>query len=339
MKAAVFAYSRLGCKTAERAAGYFSGYQLRMFAPQRVKPGHFSLLPPHDPDFYGQQFAWADVLLFVGSCGIAVRQIAPHVRDKRTDPAVLVMDETAAFVVPLLSGHIGGANRLAAGLAAFMGAVPVVTTATDIHGRFSVDAWAAQKGYSIGDMEAAKKVSAAILEGDVSFCSEFLIRGTLPGGVVLRNSGPVGIYVGVHTAEPFETTLRIIPPVLHLGVGCRRGISAQAIQETVEQLLAENGLDKRAIGMVGSIQRKADEAGLLEYCKKNRFPVNFYTEQELLAVPGSFTSSEFVRSVTGVDNVCERAAMVGASRILVRKTAKNGVTAALAAEEMEVTFG
>lgn len=123
MKAAVFAYSRLGCKTAERAAGYFSGYQLRMFAPQRVKPGHFSLLPPHDPDFYGQQFAWADVLLFVGSCGIAVRQIAPHVRDKRTDPAVLVMDETATFVVPLLSGHIGGANRLAAGLAAFMGAV------------------------------------------------------------------------------------------------------------------------------------------------------------------------------------------------------------------------
>lgn len=194
---------------------------------------------------------------------------------------------------------LAGANRLAAGLAAFMGAVPVVTTATDIHGRFSVDAWAAQKGYSIGDMAAAKKVSAAILEGDVSFCSEFLIRGTLPGGVVLRNSGPVGIYVGVHTAEPFETTLRIIPPVLHLGVGCRRGISAQAIQETVEQLLAENGLDKRAIGMVGSIQRKADEAGLLEYCKKNQFPVNFYTEQELLAVPGKFY-------VIGVCALCDR---------------------------------
>jgi cobalt-precorrin 5A hydrolase len=89
---------------------------------------------------------------------------------------------------------------------------------------------------------------------------------------------------------------------------------------------------------VASIDLKKGEPGLLEFCTERKLPVQFYTAEELKAVPGDFTPSEFVQSITGVDNVCERSALVGAKELIVRKTAMNGVTVALAAEHMEVCF-
>lgn len=338
MKATIFAYSRKGCLTAEKVADYFDGWDIRIFAPMRLEIEGFAPIPRPSKDFYGEQFAWADALIFVGSCGIAVREIAPHVRDKRTDPAVVSIDELATFVVPLLSGHIGGANELAKQLASYMDATPVITTATDINGRFSVDTWASRKGFVIGNIKTAKTVSAAVLERDMPLYSEFPVCTDLPNGVVMGDNGDVGIYVGVKKETPFSETLRIIPPVLHLGIGCRKGASAESIREAVSNVLEENRIDKRAIKMASSIDLKAEEQGLLEYCKENNWPVQFYSETELLFVEGDFTASEFVRSVTGVDNVCERAAMVGAERLLVRKTARNGVTVAIAAEKLEVNF-
>lgn len=338
MNVAIFAFSKQGCAAAQRAAAYFQGCGLRLFAPKRLEFPGFSPFPSPGRDFYGAQFAWADALVFVGACGIAVREIAPHVRDKRTDPAVVVLDEHAAFVVPLLSGHIGGANALAERLAAFLHATPVITTATDLNGRFSVDAWASRRGYLIDNIKAAKAVSAAILERCVPLCSEFPVLPPLPNGVVLGGSGAVGIYVGVRRAAPFAETLRIIPPVLHLGIGCRRGTSAQAIGAAVSHVLDQHGLDGRAVKRAASIDLKAEEPGLLEFCGEHHWPVEFYSRQELWAVPGSFTSSEFVQATAGVDNVCERAAMAGGERLLVAKTARNGVTVAVAAEKLEVSF-
>lgn len=338
MKAAIFAYSRKGCLTAKKVAGYFNGWDLRVFAPMRWEIEGFAPIPRPSKGFYGEQFAWADALVFVGSCGIAVREIAPHVRDKRTDPAVVSIDELAIFVVPLLSGHIGGANELAQRISAYMNATPVITTATDINDKFSVDTWATKKGFAIGNIKTAKTVSAAILERDVPLCSEFPINTPLPSGVVLRDSGDVGIYVGVKKENPFSETLRIIPPVLHLGIGCRKGTGADVIRETVSSVLEEHGIDRQAIKQAASIDLKAEETGLLEYCRENNWPVQFYSEAELLSVEGEFTASEFVRSVTGVDNVCERSAMVGAERLLARKTARNGVTIAIATEKLEVSF-
>ena len=88
------------------------------------------------------QFAQSDAIVFVGAVGIAVRAIAPHCRSKATDPAVVVLDECGRFAIPLLSGHLGGANDLARRLAKACGAVPVITTATDANGVFAVDEWA-----------------------------------------------------------------------------------------------------------------------------------------------------------------------------------------------------
>ena len=121
-----------------------------------------------------EAFLRDDALIFVGACGIAVRSIAPYVRDKFQDPAVVCVDEAGQFVIPLLSGHVGGANRLAEMVASGIGAVPVVTTATDVEKKFAVDMFAKDHGFVITDRKLAKEISADILAGEpVGVFSDF----------------------------------------------------------------------------------------------------------------------------------------------------------------------
>ena len=341
MKLAVFAFSRRGRDTARRCLAALAGPgdEYRAYASESWAGEGFSPIRPPLADFTAPVFAWADAMVFVGACGIAVRAIAPHVRDKGTDPAVLAVDELGQFVIPLLSGHIGGANRLAARLAEAVGATAVVTTATDVNRRFSVDEWSARQGLCIDDMAAAKAVSAAILEGPVPVWSDFPIAGDLPAGLEPGESGPLGICISWRRKFPFDRTLLLVPPVLRLGIGCRRGTSSGAIAALTDQLFAEKNIHPAAVGAVATIDLKKDETGLLDFCRDRGWPLSCYSAEELAAVEGDFTPSDFVRSVTGVDNVCERAALLGAERLLVKKTARGGVTAALALNAWEVRFG
>lgn len=339
MKIAIFAYSRQGCCTARKVISCFPEAELKVYTMERFAEEGFCPICRPAKLFYGELFGWADVLIFVGSCGIAVREIAPHVRDKRTDPAVICIDELGRFVISLLSGHIGGANDMALYIADQLGAAPVITTATDINNRFSVDAWAAKQGFVIDSIHRAKTVSAAILEREIPLSCDFPIMTDYPNGVISGESGDLGICISWQKKTPFEQTLRLIPKVLHLGIGCRKGTTDVAIHDAVQLVLAQNNIDVRAIKCVASIDLKADEAGLLKYCKDHGLSSIFYTAAELQKVPGEFTPSEFVQSITGVDNVCERAALIGAEKLIVKKTALNGVTVAIAAETLEVRFG
>ena len=336
MKGAIFAFSRQGCHTARRIREACQDVIWSSFTMERFGEADFSAITPK---CYGDCFASSEILVFVGSCGIAVRKIAPYVHDKRTDPAVVCVDELGTFAIPLLSGHIGGANALSRKIAEALHATAVITTATDINRRFSVDTWATEHGCAIGSMKLAKAVSAAILERDIPLKSDFPIAETLPNGVISGETGNIGIYLTVTDKEPFENTLRLTPKVLHLGIGCRRGIEKEAVERAVAQVFQENGLDFRAIRCAASIDLKQDEEGLLSFCKEQNIPIRFYTAEELTALPGDFTPSPFVQKVTGVDNVCERAALLGAEHLIVKKTACHGVTVAVAMENWEVHFG
>ena len=340
MKYAIFAYSRRGVETARQVRTALCGEedQCRCYAPEKFAEDPFLPLTQPCAQFTGPVFAWANALVFVGAAGIAVRSIAPHVRDKRIDPAVLCVDELGKFVVPLLSGHIGGANALAERLAEALDAAPVITTATDVNKKFSVDAWAAQMGLAVTDLQAAKSVSAAILEGPVPLDCDFPVSGELPSGTVAGDTGRVGICISWKRKKPFAETLLLVPPTLHLGLGCRRGTPEEQIHEAVESVLAEYGVHPLAVKCAASIDLKRDEEGLLEYCRRQNWPLSFYTPGELRAVEGKFTHSERVLRVTGVDNVCERAAMIGAERLRVRKSVCKGVTVAVAAEHWEARF-
>ena len=114
----------------------------------------------------GECFAKHLPILFVGACGIAVRTMAPFVQDKLTDSAVLVMDEKGKYVIPILSGHVGGANALAKKIAERIGAEAVLTTATDVEGLFSVDAFAVEHGLRIVNRDGIRRVSAKLLRGE-----------------------------------------------------------------------------------------------------------------------------------------------------------------------------
>ena len=337
MKVSIFAYSRQGCLTAERIRAQFE--DARCYTLPKYCPQGFREIPKPSGDFYGEQFRSCDALIFVSSCGIAVRQIAPFVKDKKTDPAVIVVDELGKFTIPLLSGHIGGANELAQRIAAAIGSVPVVTTATDINKKFSVDAWAARNGLAISDMKAAKAVSAEILERPVPIKCDYPINGELPAGTVAGDKGKVGILISTREEEPFDVTLRLIPKILHLGIGCRRDTPLETIRQGVEEVLKEHKIDRRAVKCAASIDLKASEQGLLTFCREEKLPISFYSAQELLTLPGEFSKSKFVNSITGVDCVCERASRMGAERLIVKKTVSCGITVAVSEEKLEVHFG
>ena len=131
-----------------------------------------------------EHFAQDEALIFVGAVGIAVRAIAPHCRSKAADPAVVVVDEGGNFAVPLLSGHLGGANALARALAKACGAVPVITTATDVNGLFAVDLWAKAQNCAVLEPERIKRVSGALLAGQtVRYWSPWPVAGEAPAGV------------------------------------------------------------------------------------------------------------------------------------------------------------
>ena len=211
-------------------------------------------------------FSAVDGLVFIGACGIAVRAIAPLLKNKLTDPAVVVCDETGSFAISLLSGHAGGANHLAQQIAAHIGATPVITTASD---------------------------AQAILADTKPLCN------------------------------------------LVLGIGCRRGLAAVTIERAATIMLWQHKIPLQQVCEVATIDVKRAEEGLLGFVQAHQLPLRFFSAAELARVTGEFTHSGRVLQAVGVDNVCERAAVLcgGAGRLIMRKTAKDGVTVAVFAKE------
>lgn len=288
-----------------------------------------------------QAFRKADALLFVGAAGIAVRAIAPYVQSKVHDPAVLVMDESGTWVVPLLSGHIGGANRLARRIAGLVGARAVLTTATDARGVWAVDDWAAARGMAVSNPGRVKMVSGALLKGRsvVLRCgADIELLKPLPNHVeVITGPGYVDVAIAWESRVP-AGALHLVPRCLVVGLGARRGAPAEDVEAAIKAVLEEAGADERALAGLASIDVKADEAGFCEVAAAHGLPFTTYSAEQLKGIEGSVSSSSFVAETVGVDNVCERAALAGGGRLLVPKTVRGQVTAALAVRPQRLDF-
>ncbi|WP_353736430.1 cobalamin biosynthesis protein [Eubacterium sp.] len=257
-------------------------------------------------------------VIFISAAGIAVRSIAEFVKDKLCDSPVIVISEDGRFVIPILSGHMGGANRLAEVIADRIGAFKAITTATDINGTFQLDNYAKYHQLHIVDREIIKKVASTHVGDDKNLSDEeidSLIRKMINDEA-------------------------LIPKKYYLGIGCRRGKSFEEIEKAVNRFLSENKIDISFISAISSIDLKKDEMGIRQFADKSRLPFVIYSSEELLSLGDGFSSSEVVKEKIGIDNVCERAAVAAAvqfsertsdkKNIIIEKTVYNGITLALA---------
>lgn len=293
-------------------------------------------------DWCKDKFEQSEAMIFIGACGIAVRTIAPFIKHKAKDPAVIVVDEIGKYIIPILSGHLGGANALALTLSNLISGEAIITTATDIHHKFAVDVWAKDNNLYIKDINITKLISVAVLENTkVGLYSEIPIIGDIPSALLVKETGELGISISANeNIYPYDITLQLIPKIFSLGIGCRKGKTLDEIEEIVINLLKEVGISIHSIVNIASITLKQNEEGLVGFCNKYNIPFVVYSAKQLNDVKGSFTDSEFVKGIVGVDNVCERAAVLGSDegKLIIKKYAKEGITVAIAEKAWCVNF-
>lgn len=309
-------------------------------------------------EWTGEQMKKRRSLLFIGACGIAVRAIAPFLTDKLNDVPVLVMDEQGRFVIPVLAGHVGGANELAVSLAERMGSTPVITTATDLNHCFAVDLFARRNALHIVNKDGIAKVSSRILAGEeVTMAVEeghfreeeagipgekrLLEEINVPEGIRLVSTESLADVLVAPASYGQGRLLTLRPKEYVIGIGCKRGKAAEQIDHFVHRVLKESGISMEQVAAFASIDRKKDEEGILWMSSHYGIPFVTYSAEELQQVEGTFHASEFVKSQVGVDNVCERAALrfSGPDGILITgKQAEDGITAAIVKRRWSVSF-
>lgn len=352
MKLAIISFTENGIKLSKTVSKSLSGRKVTLYTKcsrytaedlkvQRVKE---SLQV-----WTAQRMAEGDALLFIGACGIAVRAIAPNLTDKLHDVPVLVMDEEGQYVIPILSGHVGGANELARELADLMDARPVITTATDVQKKFAVDLFAKRNHLEIMNKDGIAKVSTRALAGEqltiavrvqnIEFCHPKFCEVreedfTEAENQLLREAS---MHKQDQEACGVEPPLRLVPYVKDqpvdivvsemqdnknaliwlrpkryvVGMGCRKNKASEELLAFYQETLEQAMVEPGEVYALASIDKKKDEPGLLAISERMRIPFFTYTAEELNRVGACVHSSEFVKAQVGVDNVCERAAFAG----------------------------
>ena len=273
--------------------------------------------------------------VFIMATGIVVRTVAPLMVHKTRDPAVVVTDDRGQFAISLLSGHLGGANRLAEQVAAAIGAQPVITTATDVNAVPAIDVLAQEAGMVIENPQAIKTVNMALLTGAaVEVHDPFgLISNRIPNARAVGPGGPLVARVFVDDrlldAPPGALVLR--PPSLVAGIGCNRGTAADEIRELLLATLRDAGLCRESLRGLASIDLKADEPGLIALAQELGLPLEFFGREEINRVGGAVqTPSAMVEKHIGVKSVCEATAIIathGGELIVPKRTTRNATVA------------
>lgn len=272
-----------------------------------------------------------DLHIFVAATGAVVRIIEGKFKSKDTDPAVITIDDHANFVISLLSGHLGGANEECKKIANGIGAIPVITTASDVGGKIAVDTLSQKIKAKLNDLDGAKRVTSLIVNGEN-------VSIHFPKNIVENNKNCAGAII-VSNRKNIEIS-KIIPKNIILGIGCKRGVSKEHIIEKLKYAMDKQNLELSAIKMTASAWVKSDEVGLLEAMKKLDIPIKFFEKEEILKLEDLIEEkSEYVKKTIGVYGVSEPCAFLaarGKGKFLAKKIKLDGMTLSIFEENLEI---
>lgn len=299
--------------------------------------GYFKSIQKNFNKFIKSIFNKHEILIFIMACGIAVRSISSLIKDKITDPGVLVIDDKGKFVISLLSGHIGGANNAALKVSEIIKAQPVITTASDVNEKISVDILAKDNNLSINDMKQAKTITAMIVNNE-KVCLKSDIKIDVPKYLEHNEKDTSGIiYIGNKNREFKKPCVMLIPKNIVLGIGCKRNTSKNKIIYFIKKTLLKLNIDKKSIKAISTIDIKNNEKGIIKSAKHYNCLLKFFSKEQISKVQYKFSKSDFVKSITGTENVSESCAFLGSSKkgeFLIKKEISDGITLSIFEEKL-----
>lgn len=348
MKVAVLSVSKTGAKLGAKIKEAIAE-EVVLYERHGSESGKEAIYFKKTLSLVSEIFTKYDGIIFIMASGIAVRAIAPHVVSKASDPAVLVMDELGNHCISLLSGHLGGANDLARRIGLAVGADPVITTATDVHGRKAPDDLARELMMRIEPLAALKPVNSVIAEGKpfVWFLdyhqegSDSIEKRLSDKGIFCMDVSKINetdfeacAIISENNFETLKPLVYLRPKNLFVGIGCKRGTSEELIENAFEEALKLCGGYAYQVKSIASVTLKSDEKGLLDFAKHHNFPIHFYEPNELKKIEEEYhlSHSKFVEKTIGVGNVCQTSALMESrqGKVLLEKTKFVSATVAIA---------
>jgi cobalamin biosynthesis protein CbiG len=296
-------------------------------------------------------FVEHESLVCIMASGIVVRELAPLLTNQHRDPAVVVIDSDAQFAVSLLSGHEGGANRLAHLVAKLTGGQAVITTASDTQKIPALDVLAKERGWKLNPQSQLAAVMAALVNGEpvavVQADGGWLDEDQFPDGVFcpsLESAREQGfrLLILITTHEPpadlwadFSKAAVYHPSSLVVGVGCNRGAPAAEIRNAIETTLRESGLALESVACLATVTAKADEAGLIQTAREMNLDLSLVTPEQIAQIENLPNPSPHAQKVLGVQGVAEPSALAvaGSENLLVEKRKFPNVTVAVAIQK------
>lgn len=351
MRLAAIAITRGGARLGNKLAKQFAGLEFYVSsrysecapaARQEFEPAELKAL-------VASLWKQCDGLIMIMATGIVVRLIAPLLESKESDPAVVVMDDVGKFAISLLSGHLGGANKLAEQCASASGACAVITTATDVNELPSFDMLAKEQGWLIDDLGMVKILNTLLLDNEEIAVVDptGLTRNRLNGCNITfyetfaeaAGSTAHGFLFVTNRQVPPQTThqplLILRPRNLVLGVGCNRGTPVDEIEDFITRNLKQQLLSLKSVCCIATIAAKRDEPGLVGFAERLGVPLRCFESSELNQTVCPSPPSVHAMAAVGASGVAEPAALLasGGRRMLLNKVKSPNVTLAVAEVE------